>query len=153
MIEWGRCANVGSNEAWEQSLAAVKQAADNRPTKKATPPPADGTPPVKKRMTGQQSYGDIEGLFERVVEALELVLGYAPPATSQIQLTTLDTLQTDYRAANKGAAMTKAERARRALYDGMTDSLRTKMKAIKKATRAQYGASSAQFADVMSINL
>jgi hypothetical protein len=53
-----------------------------------------------------------------VVEALKLVPGYAPPATSQIQLATLDTLQTDYRAANKGAAttgalMTKAERARK----------------------------------------
>ncbi|MDQ3116446.1 MAG: hypothetical protein M3Q86_07520 [Verrucomicrobiota bacterium] len=59
---------VGSNAAWEQYLPAVKQAADKvrnfRPSKKATPPPPDGTPPAKKRMTGQQSYGDIEGLFE-----------------------------------------------------------------------------------------
>jgi len=67
-------------------------------------------------------------------------------------------LQTDYRAANKGAAttgavMTKAERARKALYDGETNSLRAKMKAIKKATRAQYGPSSAQFAEVKSIKL
>jgi hypothetical protein len=31
--------------------------------------------------------------------------------------------------------------------------LRAKMKAIKKATRAQYGPSSAQFAEVKSIKL
>ena len=34
-----------------------------------------------------------------------------------------------------------------------TNSLRAKMKAIKKATRAQYGPSSAQFAEVKSIKL
>ncbi len=71
------------------------------------------------------------------MEALKLVPGYAPPATSQIQLATLDTLQTDYRAANKGAAttgavMTKAERARKALYDGETNSLRAKMKGSRR---------------------
>lgn len=56
-------------------------------------------------------------------------------------------------AAATGAAMTKAERTRKALYDGAKDSLRTKMKAIKKATRAQYGASSPQFAEVKSIRV
>jgi len=39
------------------------------------------------------------------------------------------------------------------IYDGATDSLRSKMKAIKKATRGQYGPGSAEFAQVKSIKL
>lgn len=153
---------VGGPGAWDQYLPAVKQAADKvrnfKPTKKATPPPADGAPPAKKRMTGQQSYGDIDGPFEKLIEAIKLVPGYAPTPESQIQVATLSTLQTNYRAANKSAAttdaaMTKAERARKAIYDGAKDSLRTKMKAIKKATRGQYGPSSAEFAQVKSIRI
>jgi hypothetical protein len=153
---------VGSNEAWDQYFTAVKQAADKvrnfRPSKKAVTPPNGDTLPAKKRMTGQQSYGDIDGLFEKVLEAVKLVPAYAPPVTSQIQLVTLGTLQTSYRQANKDVATTeaaasKAVRTRKALYDAKTNSLRSKMKAIKKATRAQYGASSAEFADVKSIKL
>lgn len=47
----------------------------------------------------------------------------------------------------------KAERARKPLYDAEKGSLRAKMKAIKKATRGQYGVSSAQFAEIKSIRL
>ncbi len=152
---------VGSNSAWDEYLPAVKMAADKvrnyRSKKKAGTPPPDGTPADKKRMTGQQSYGDIDGLFEKVLEALKLVPGYTPAAT-EIQLATLDTLKTDFRAANKnvatkGAATTKAERTRKPLYDAEKGSLRAKMKAIKKATRGQYGVSSAQFAEIKSIRL
>ncbi len=152
---------VGSNSAWDEYFPAVKMAADKvrnyRPKKKAETPPPEGTPAEKKRMTGQQSYGDIDGLFEKVLEALKLVPGYAP-AAAEIQLATLDTLKTDFRDANKnvaakGAATTKAERTRKPLYDAEKNSLRAKMKAIKKATRGQYGVSSAQFAEIRSIRL
>ncbi|HEX4665622.1 MAG TPA: hypothetical protein VH207_03400 [Chthoniobacterales bacterium] len=78
---------VGSNGAWDQFLPAIKQAADkvrNVKTKKSTPPPAPGEPPVKPRMTGQQSFGDIDGLFEKLLEAVKLVPRFAPPPESLI---------------------------------------------------------------------
>jgi hypothetical protein len=150
---------VSSNEAWAQFFPGVKQAADKvrnyhpDANKKETP----ATPAKPKRKTGQQSYGDIDQWFEKLIEAVKLVPGYSPKAESNIQNAQLVALLADYRLSNKDAAVTDAaldsgQRARKAIYDG-TDGLRSKMKAIKKAVGAQYSRKSPEYAAVASIAL
>jgi hypothetical protein len=149
---------ISSNEAWSQFLPAVKQAADKvRNHRAARKPATPGTPAKPAPKTGQQSYGDIDNSFEKLVEAVKLVPGYKPSPGSNIEAGQLNTLLSDYRQANKdvattGAALDAAQRSRKTSYDG-ADGLRPKMKAIKKAAGGQYGRQSAEFAAVKSIVL
>ena len=155
-------AHIRSVTAWKQYLPAVKQAADKvrgyRPRSKPAPPPAPGDPPEPKpRKVGQQSYGDIDNLFEKVIKAVKLVPGYAPPATSNIQTAQLETLQGTSRGANtdlatKDAILSRAQSLRLAAYDGETG-LREKMKAIKEATKSQYGQNSDEYLSVKGIRV
>jgi hypothetical protein len=117
-----------------------------------------GQPPKPKRNTGQQSYGDIDRWFDKLIEAVKLVPGYAPLASSNIQISQLATLLGDYRTANKdeatnSAVASKQRDERLVLYNAKTGSLRSKMKAIKKATGGQYTRKSTHFAAVKSIAL
>lgn len=153
---------VLSNEAWDQFLPGVKQAANKvrnyspSANKKETPA-KPGEPAKPKTKIGQQSYGDIDNAFEKLIEAVKLVPGYNPKSESNIQIAQLTALLADYRQANKDvakmdAALDSAQRARKDIYDGPV-SLRTKMKAIKKGAGAQYGRDSSQFASVKGIKL
>jgi hypothetical protein len=154
---------VSSNEAWDQFLPGVKQAANKvrnyspSANKKETPD-KPGEPPAKpKTKTGQQSYGDIDHWFEKLIEAVKLVPNYKPSPGSNIELVQLTALLSDYRQANKdvattGAALNSGQRSRKTSYDG-PDSLITKMKATKKAVGAQYGRDSAEYAAVKGIKL
>jgi hypothetical protein len=141
----------------------VKQAANKvrnyspNANKKETPAGPGGPPAKPKTKTGQQSYGDIDHWFEKLIEAVKLVPTYKPGPASNIEVTQLTALMTDYRQANKdvattGAALDSGQRARKTSYDG-TDSLRTKMKALKKAVGAQYGRQSPEYAAVKGIGL
>jgi hypothetical protein len=152
---------VEGNEAWAAYLPKIKEHAsmvrNSRPAKPA-PPATPGAPAKPRRKRGQQSYGDIDRWFEKLIEAVKLVPGYMPAVTSNIQITQLETLLFDYREANKdaaakGAAASKERSERLPLYNGKTGSLRAKMKAIKKAVGGQYGRESTQFAEVKSIAL
>ena len=151
---------VEGNEAWQPYLPKIKEHAamvrNSRPPKRV--PAAPGAPEKPKRKSGQQSYGDIDRWFEKLIEAVKLVPGYKPPVTSNIRLEQLETLLADYRTANKavaanGAAASKERSERLPLYNGKTGSLRAKMKALKKSTGGQYGRDSAQFTEVKSIAL
>jgi hypothetical protein len=153
---------VASNEAWTQFFPGVKQAANKvrnyhpDANKKETPAKA-GEPPKRKIKSGQQSYGDIDQWFEKLIEAVKLVPNYKPGPGSNIEVAQLTTLLADYRQSNKDAAVTdaaldSAQRARKTIYDG-TDGLRSKMKAIKKAVGAQYGRKSPEYAAVAGIAL
>jgi hypothetical protein len=153
---------IEGNEAWKQYLPKVKESArmvrNSRPPKPSDDPAAPDAPAKPKRKTAQQSFGDVDLWFGKLIEAVKLVPGYAPPVDSNIQLAQLTTLLTDYRAANKDVAkkdapLSNLRRERLALYDGDTGSLSAKMKAIKKATGGQYGRTSAQFAEVKGIAL
>jgi len=153
---------VSSNEAWAQFFPGVKQAADKvrsyhpGANKKETPA-SPGAPAKKKRKSGQQSYGDIDQWFEKVIEAVKLVPGYKPKPESNIQIAQLTALLADYRQSNKDAATTDAaldssQRSRKEGYDGAAG-LRAKMKAIKKAVGAQYDRKRPEYASVASIAL
>jgi hypothetical protein len=153
---------ISGNEAWKQYLPKVKESArmvrNSRPSKTSDEPAPPNAPAKPKRKTGQQSFGDIDIWFGKLIEAVKLIPGYAPPVSSNIQIVQLETLLTDYRAANKdvattGATLSNLRRERLALYDGEAGSLSAKMKAVKKATGGQYGRDSAQFAEVKSIAL
>jgi len=153
---------ISGNKAWNLYLPKVKEYArmirNTRPPKAPADAPADPNAPAKpKRKTGQQSFGDIDLWFEKLIEAVKLVPGYGPPPESNIQVAQLTTLLTDYRTANKkvaelGAPLSNLRRERLALYDG-DPGLRTKMKAIKKSTSGQYGRASTHYAEVKGIGL
>ena len=151
---------IEGNEAWQQYLPKIKENAamvrNSRPPKRE--PIAPGAPVKPKRKTGQQSYGDIDRWFEKLIEAVKLVPGYMPNPSSNIQITQLESLLGNYRTANKteaenSAAASKQRDERLVLYNGKTGSLRSKMKAIKKATGGQYTRKSTQYEGVKSIAL
>jgi len=153
---------ISSNEAWSQFLPGVKQAANKvrnyhpSANKKETPAGTPGTPAKPASKTGQQSYGDIDSSFEKLIEAVKLVPGYAPAAETNIQIAQLTALSASYRTANKavatkGAELDAAQRSRKASFDDAKAGLRQKMKDIKKAAGAQYGRDSAEFTSVKGI--
>ena len=149
---------VSGNESWALYLPKVKENAamvrNSRPPKREKPVP--GAPEKPKRNTGQQSYGDIDRWFEKLIASVKVIPGYTPAASSNVQITQLETLLDNYRGAskdavNKSAAASKVRTERDTLYNAKTGSLRTKMKSIKSSTGGQYGRTSAQYAEVKSI--
>lgn len=151
---------VEGNKALTPYLPKLKEYAakvrNSRPPKRK--PAAPGGPQPPRRNSGEQSYGDIDKWFEKVIEAVKAIPGYAPAASTQCQVAQLQTLLEDYRSAGKIAAEKIAaadrERGERLpLYNAKTGSLRSNMKAIKKATAAQYGRRSTQYAEIKSIAL
>jgi hypothetical protein len=154
---------ISSNEAWSQFLPGVKQAANKvrnyHPSANKKETPAGSTPGAPGKAaakTGQQSYGELDSSFEKLIEAVKLVPGYAPKAETNIQIAQLTALSASYRDANKSvatnnAALDAAQRSRKAGFDDEKAGLRQKMKDIKKAAGAQYGRDSSEFASVKGI--
>ena len=160
---------VQSNKAWKAQQPAITAAVNAvhgyspqrakaaRAAKKAALAAATPPPPAPKRKTGRQSYADIDALFDKLIEAVKLVPGYAPAATSGLSVADLETQSSAYRHSNDtvsetGAALAAAQQVRLDLFDG-DDGLREKMKAIKKGVRGQYKSTSPEYAAVKAIRL
>ena len=151
-----------SNPAWTKYLPGIKSLADkirNSSARKAKPPGAGetpGSPLAKKRSKGEQSFGEIDTNFDRLIAALGSVAGYAP-TTADLTIANLTARAAAYSAKNAtmstlGQTVGLKQRDRLAGYDG-NGGLREKMKAIKQAVRAQYGGNSAEYAQVKGIDL
>jgi len=153
---------LNSNAALAKRLPQAKRAADKlrgmHPKKPAAPEPPEGEPEPKKRNKGDQSYMDIEGHFKALVTAVTGLTGYTPvPEENPITLANLNATLATYRAKNVDLgpleiAWRDAARDRLELFDGK-EGLREKMKAVKNATKAQYGQNSPEYAAVKGIAL
>lgn len=150
---------VKSNVAWKGKLPQAKTAADNlRGYRTLQPkPPEDGTPAPKTRAQGDQSFGDIKTLLDKLIAALKVIPGYDTGSPEDISTAGLTTLSTQLDGLNmlvagKEQALAAARTPRKDGYDG-ENGLATKMKAIKETTKSQYGATSPQHAQVKSIRV
>jgi hypothetical protein len=150
---------VKSNTAWKAKLPQVKTAADNlRGYRTAKPkPPEDGSPPPKGRQQGDQSFGDIKVLLDKLIAALGTVPGYDASAPADISTAGLQALSTQLDGLNKlvagrEQALASVRSPRKEGYDG-ENGLSEKMKAIKEATKSQYGGQSTQFLQVKGIRV
>jgi hypothetical protein len=151
-------AYLKSNSAWKAFVPGIKLLVDkirnNRLRAPKPPTPGEGAEPVKKRNKGEQSYGDIEENFEKMIAALGAVPGYAPPATD-LSIASLTTLATTFATKNLtmstlGNQIGMKQRARLEQYDGPSG-LKEKIKAIKNAVRSQYGTDSAEYNQIKGI--
>lgn len=151
---------VASNKDWAKQLRSIKTIVDKirgnqpRPNK---PPTGSETPDqTKQRSSGERSYAEMEGHLNRLIPALQAITGYAPPAIelSILRLTmlagSLHTQNLNVANLERQTAAKQAERFEN--YNG-DEGLKEKMKAIKAATRAQYGSSSSEYESVKSIAL
>lgn len=151
---------VNGKAAWSIYQPAVRRAADAvrgyRPPKpKPATPPAGAAP--KKRNQGQQSFAEVENLFNKVLEAIKPISDYAPVPDSNIQKGQLSSLLNGFRTANRDvdtsdAALTTAQTARLKIYDE-AGGLKEKMLAIKEAAKGQYGSRSAQYKAVKAVKV
>jgi hypothetical protein len=153
--------HVTGNVNWQRWHQPVGRAADKvRGLALPKPKAPSETPPSPARQGAktQQGYADLEYHFGALLAALDQVQGYSAPGGSGLELTSL-ALQRDGFAQKNDAVKTaeadnfEAIRARQELYDDALNGLNVKMKAIKKATRSQYGATSAEYAAVRAIRL
>jgi hypothetical protein len=158
---------VQSNVAWKKWHRSVGAAADKvrgyvLPKKDARPrtDPPPNTPPRRapSGSLSQQSYGDVEKLFAKLIEAVKKIPTYAPPVDSGLGLTDLQGLASQMVDVNDLCAQQEANyreavRARLEPFEDPETGLNAKMKAIKKAVRAQYGASSLPYAGVRTIRV
>ncbi len=153
---------VESNSAWAKFARGIKKLADkirgNRPRKPAAPAPGEtpGSPTAKARNTGEQSFVETAENFQQLVAAVAGITGYTPPA-AEITVANLTTLADDFSAKNKAMAKLGRQTAlkqkeRLDAYD-VPGGLSEKMIAIKKAVRAQYGTTSAEFDAVKGIKV
>jgi len=153
---------VESNVAWARFARAIKKLADkirgNRPRKPAAPAPGEtpGSPTVKARNTGEQSFVEIADNFQQLAEAVAGIPGYAPPA-AEISAANLQTLADDFSDKNKsmatlGRQLVQKQKDRLDAYDG-PGGLSARMIAVKKAVRAQYGADSSEYSAVKAIKV
>jgi len=149
---------VKSHAAWKAQLPAVKTAAENlRGYRTAKPKaPAEGPPP-RTRQKGDQSYGDIKALTDKLVAALKKVPGYDTGASGDISTVGLAAvaLQLDglnQLTAGKEQTLTATRVPRKTAYDG-TGGLKEKMLAIKEAAKSQYGSQSPEFLQIKGIRV
>lgn len=148
---------VDSNSAWKVIAPKVKMPADKLRgfTPRVTKPPTTtpGAPVKRKRSKGDQSYEDIAGHLEKFIAALGGVPGYAP-TSSALTISAFSGRLSQLRSINStlcsdGPKVTLVHAQRSALYSG-EKGLRARMKAIKKAVRAQYGTKSPQYVTAKS---
>ena len=153
---------VESNTAWAKYARGIKKLSDkirgNRPKKPKAPVSGEtpGSPAVKARNTGEQSFVEIAENFAQLAEAVAGVPGYSPPA-AEITAANLETLAEVFAAKNKamatlGRQVVQKQKDRLAGYDG-PGGLKEQMIAIKKAVRAQYGSESVEYGAVKSIKV
>jgi len=114
-------------------------------------------PQVKGRQQGDQSFGDIKVLLDKLIAALGTVPGYDTSAPADISIAGLQALSTQLDGLNKlvagrEQALASARSPRKEGYDG-ENGLSEKMKAIKEATKSQYGSQSPQFLQVKGIRV
>ncbi len=118
----------------------------------AVKPPADDSKDEKKKAkVGQQSFADIEGLFAKLIKALEKVPGYAPPA-DELTLPELGALAADFGDKNEmlaslGPSLGVLVRERQALYESLSD----KAQSIKAAVSAQYGPTTPEYGAIKGL--
>jgi flagellin-like hook-associated protein FlgL len=155
--------HVVANKLWKSFIKGVSKAADavrgyRLPRKAAAVVP--GAPPTPEKPAGQgsrsqQGYADVENLFDRLVTEVKKVTGYTAGAGSGLTIAEITVQHEAFSQLNKqvskaesdlGTLQTRREEA----YTG-EDGLKAKMKAIKKAVRAQYKPGSGQYADVKGI--
>jgi Spy/CpxP family protein refolding chaperone len=155
--------HVGANANWKKFAAVIATAADAvrgyRPAR-STPPAAPGAAaaPAKKARQGgrsQQGFADLEKLFGKLIAQVKKVTGYAAQANSGLTVAELEAQDAAFAALNDNIATAEAtleekQRERVDYYDG-EGGLKEKMKAIKKAVRAQYGSTSDEYAAVKGI--
>ena len=157
--------HVGANIAWKKHVKAVSAAADavrgyRAPKKPATPAPgaAPAAPkPARQGARSQQGFADLEKLFGKLIAQMKKVVGFSAPANSGLTIAAITaqdaaftTLNDDVSTAE--ANLDEAQRIRKDFYDG-ENGLSEKMKCIKKAVRAQYGAKSTQYAAVNAVKI
>lgn len=134
----------------------VKKILNYRPPKTSTPTGGENPEETKKRNRGEQSFADLSGLFTRLVGVITEIVGYDPP-NPILKLAEMTNLDTTFKAKNKemGDLLSELELAikeRYNMYNG-ENSLKEKMKAIKAATRSQYGADSVQYETIKGIKV
>ena len=155
-------AYLKSSAAFASRLKNAKSAADKLRGMKAGPPKAPksarGTPAAKNRTGGDLSFADMEKHFKVLINAVTGLPGYAPvPATNPITLANLNGTLSTYKGKNsdlitlESTWRDKADE-RSTQFDG-PGGLREKMKAIKNATKSQYGQTSSQYGQVKGIRL
>ena len=152
-------AYLKSNKVWAKYLPGIKalvdKIRDNRPKAPKAPAPAEGptSPAAKKRIKGEQSFGDIATNFEKLVAALAPVPGYAPPAT-ELSIANLQTAADDFSDQNStmAALIQQVGLKQRDRLDGYK-TLREMMKAIKEAVKSQYGSGSPEYDQVKGIDV
>ena len=156
---------VSSNIAWKKFLAAITTAADavrGYRTPKKSPAPVLGAAPVPKKRANngsrsQQGFADLEKLFGKLITQVKKVTGYTAIAGSGLSVADLEAQDSVFTQLNDDVSDAEADleekqRQRNDFYDG-EGGLKEKMKAIKKAVRAQYGSTSDQYAAVSGIGL
>jgi hypothetical protein len=151
---------VASNNAWSRHVPTLKKSVDkirgNRPKRSKPPAAGEGAQQKRQRNQGERSFSEMHGHLTRLIAAAGKITGYAPPAadlTIAALQTLADNLDTQNRTMHDLAdQLGDQQTARLAHYEGPTG-LREKMKAIKKATRSQYGSDSPEYAAVKSIRL
>lgn len=165
-----RCSRVISqlqtNPAWSQHLTAIKRHYDKlrgyRPAQ-AKPPAGDGVEtgePAKKRNQGEQGHAEAARHIDNIATGLGKIADYASPV-ADITAAAITQLGADYAALNKEMGgleheVTVARKVRYKLYEeesGEKTGLRERMKAIKKAVRAQYGTRSSEYMAVKGIRV
>lgn len=150
-------ARVKSNVDWKAQYPAVKAAAEalrgyRIPRPKAEPQPQVVLP--KARQQGDQSFGDVKNLLDKLIAALGHVSGYDTGAPADLTIATLTALSTELDALNQVVA-TKEQALIAARVKRVTayETLKEKMKAIKEAAMSQYGSRSAQHSQVRAIRV
>jgi hypothetical protein len=149
---------VQSNIAWKRWHKSVGDAADRvrgyALPRKTTPPrnsPPPNTPPKKagSGIQSQQSFADIEKLFDKLIETVKKIPTYAAPVDSGLavaELTALrEALHTQNQLCNETeVSLRTAVADRQNAFNDKEQGLSAKMKGIKKAVRSQYGNGSAE---------
>lgn len=150
-------ARVKSNAVWKPHFSAVKAAAEALRGYRIPKPKAEPQPQVvlpKARQQGDQSFGDVKNLLDKLTAALGHVPTYDTNAPTDLTIGALSTLATDLDALNqlvatKEQALIAARIPRAADYEKLKD----KMKAIKEAAVSQYGSRSPQHSQVRAIRV
>ena len=152
-------AYLDSNSAWKTMAPKIRMTADKLRGYKPRAPkalPATAEAAAKPaRNSGDLSYEDLAGHLTKFLAALSSVAGYAPPSTTittgafSAMLSQLRSMNTTLCAQSPQVSLAIAQRSE--LYFG-ENGLQLRMKAIKKAVRAQYGSRSAQYDTVSGIS-
>lgn len=157
--------HISANVVWKKHLKAVSAAADavrgyRAPKKPAAPAPGAAPAAPKRAAKGsksQQGFADLEKLFGKLIAQIKKVTGYSAPVGSALTVAAIEAQDAAFTLLNDNvstaeANLDEAQRIRKDFYDG-ENGLKEKMKCIKKAARAQYGAKSTQYAAVNAVRI